>query len=203
MTIPIHAGMPVYEGDPPVEIALSFSIDRGDPANVSRLSMGAHTGTHVDAPRHFIDGASAVDEIPLDALIGPAQVVDLTGIGDISHEVLLSAGLEGKERVLFKTSNSSLWRESGFQRDFTYIAGSAAEHLVEIGVKLVGIDYLSVEKYGASVPVTHTTLLEAGIVILEGLDLSGIQPGGYELICLPMLIKGCDGAPCRAVLAKE
>jgi arylformamidase len=203
ISTPIHAAMPVYEGDPPVEVTLSSSIENGDPANVSRLLMGAHTGAHVDAPRHFIDGAAGVDEIPLDALIGPAQVIDLTGDGEISRDALLSADLKGRERVIFKTSNSSLWDEIGFRKDFTYVTEDAAAYLVQIGVKLVGIDYLSVEKYGAPAPIAHTTLLGAGVVILEGLNLSGVRPGGYGLICLPLLIKGCDGAPCRAVLARE
>ncbi len=194
----------MYEGDPPVEIALSLSIERGDQANVSRLHMGAHTGTHVDAPRHFIDGAAAVDEIPLDALIGPARVVDLTGVSEITRDALSSAGVEGHERILFKTANSLLWREGGgFRRDFVYITESAAGYLAEIGVRLAGIDYLSVEKFDAPTPVAHKTLLAAGIVILEGLDLSGVGQGDYELICLPLLIKGCDGAPCRAVLVKK
>ena len=156
ISVPIHPAMPVFEGDPSVEISLSSSIEKGDPANVSRLVLGAHTGTHVDAPRHFLAGGKTVDDIPLDILIGPARVVELTGVTEISRDALSSVDLEGQERVLFKTSNSSLWQETGFREDFVYLSECAALYLVEIGVKLAGIDYLSVEKYGAAEPVAHT-----------------------------------------------
>jgi len=199
----ISAEMPVYEGDPPVNIALSSSIERGDPYNVSRLTMGAHTGTHVDAPLHFLRNGKAVDEIPLDILIGPALVAEFPGRKEISRDALDSAHLRGEQRVLFKTSNSSLWSEKGFRKDFVYMAGSAAEYLVEVGVKLVGIDYLSVEKFGATDPITHLTLLKAGVVILEGLNLSAVKPGRYELICLPLRLRGAEGSPCRAMLVEK
>ena len=203
VTVPIHPAMPVYEGDPPVEISRFLSIDKGDQANVSSLSMGAHTGTHVDAPCHFVDGAKAVDEISLDVLIGGAKVVEFSDVEEISSDNFAGAGLKGVRRVLFKTSNSALWSEGGFQKDFVHITECAARHLVSIGVKLVGFDYLSVEKFDAPRPVAHITLLEAGVVILEGLDLSAVTPGDYTLLCLPLRISGCDGAPCRAVLVEE
>ncbi len=199
----ISAEMPVYEGDPPVSITLSSSIERGAPYNVSRLTMGAHTGTHVDAPLHFLESGKAVDQIPLDILIGPALVVELPGQAEISRDTLNSARLAGEQRVLFKTSNSSLWNERRFCKDFVHITGCAAQYLVEIGVKLVGTDYLSVEKFGATEPVTHLTLLRAGIVILEGLNLSAVKPGHYELICLPLRLRGAEGSPCRAVLVEK
>jgi len=150
-----------------------------------------------------VENGKAIDDLDLDVLIGPARVIDLEGVGEISAETLADVKLEGHERVLLKTSNSDLWQEEGFRKDFVYITGDAAEHLVEAGVKLVGFDYLSVEEFGASTPAAHTTLLAAGTVILEGLNLSAIRPGDYTLICLPLLIKGCDGAPCRAVLVEE
>jgi arylformamidase len=203
VSVPIHAGMPIFEGDPSVETSPFSSIGKGDLANVTQLLMGTHTGTHMDAPRHFLDNGTTVDEIPLDILIGPAEVTELAGIRGISRDDLASANLEGEERVLFKTSNSRLWREPCFRKDFSWIAGDAARYLVEIGVKLVGIDYLSVERYGASEPVAHLTLLRAGIVIVEGLNLSEVKPGRYELICLPLLIKGGDGSPCRAILVER
>lgn len=203
ISVPIHAAMHVYEGDPPVEISLSSSIENGDAANVSRLVMGAHAGTHVDAPRHFLQGGKTVDEIAPEVLIGPAAVVGIAGTGEISRSDLASAGVKGHERVLIKTSNSALWRRKGFQKKFAHLAKSAAEYLVETGVKLVGIDYLSVERFAASEPVAHLTLLRAGIVILEGLNLSEVEPGNYGLICLPLLLKGCDGSPCRAVLIEN
>ena len=203
ISVPIHAAMPVYEGDPPVEITLLLSIEKGDQANVSRLLMGAHTGTHVDSPRHFVQGAKTVDEIPLDVLIGPVTVVDVADAGAITAEIVADMDLEGAERVLFKTSNSGLWREKGFRKNFVYMTGDAAEYLVGAGVKLVGIDYLSVEEFGFPQAVAHIALLKAGTVILEGVNLSEVLPGNYKLICLPLLIQGCDGAPCRAVLVED
>jgi arylformamidase len=203
VTVPIHPAMPVFQGDPPVEISRFLSIEKGDAANVSSLRMGAHTGTHVDAPLHFVDGARGVDGIPLETLIGPARVVDLAEAREISSQTLADIDLKGVERILFKTSNSSLWSEGGFKKDFVYITGDAAEALVNAGIKLVGIDYLSVEKFDAATPSAHIALLEAGIVILEGLNLSKVGPGEFHLICLPLLISGCDGSPCRAVLVEE
>jgi arylformamidase len=203
ISVPIRAGMPVYEGDPPVEIALFSSINKGDPANVSRVSMGAHSGSHVDAPFHFLNDGKTVDEIPLDVLIGPASVVEFTGTGRISRSDLATTHLEGNERILFKTSNSGLWRKDEFHKEYIYISEDAAEYLVEIGIKLVGIDYLSVEQYHAAGHATHLTLLRAGVVLVEGLNLSEVQPGRYELICLPLLIRGGDGSPCRAILVER
>ena len=200
ITTPIHAGMPVFEGDPPVEISRTHSISGGDRSNVSRLLMGAHTGTHVDAPSHFFDGARGVDEIPLDILIGPVKVVDFSGADAISADMLAKAELGGAERLLLKTSNSRLWSKAGFTKNFTYLTGDAAEHLVAAGVKLVGIDYLSVEEFGATDATVHLALLGAGVALLEGIDLSKVEAGVYGLICLPLPITGCDGSPCRAVL---
>ncbi len=203
ISVSITAEMPVYEGDPPVSMTLLSSIERGELYNVSLLSMSAHTGTHVDAPLHFLRDGRAVDEIPLDILIGPALVIEVPGHEQILRDMLSSARLGGEQRILFKTSNSSLWNKKTFRKDFVYIAESAAQYLVEIGVKLVGIDYLSVEKFGATDPVTHLTLLKAGIVILEGLNLSAVKPGRYELICLPLRLRGAEGSPCRAVLVEK
>jgi arylformamidase len=203
VSVPISAEMPVFEGDPPVSIALSSSIERGDPCNVSQLTMGAHTGSHVDAPLHFLRDGKPLNQISLDILIGPARVVEVEGAKEISRDALVAARIAGEQRVLFKTPNSSLWREKGFQRDFVYVTGNAAKYLVEIGVRLVGIDYLSVEKFGAADPVAHLTLLKAGIVILEGLNLSMVKAGHYELVCLPLCIEGAEGAPCRAVLIER
>ncbi len=200
ISAPIYAGMPVYEGDPPVEISLTHSIERGDPYTVSRLRMGAHTGTHVDAASHFIEDAGGVDEIPLDILIGPARVIDFTGVEAITADTLAGANLEGAERALFKTSNSRFRDDESFRKDSVYLTGAAAERLVEAGVKLVGMDYLSIEKFGATPAMAHLALLGAGVVILEGIDLSKVEAGEYGLICLPLPIRGCDGSPCRAVL---
>ncbi|MEX2224862.1 MAG: cyclase family protein [Dehalococcoidia bacterium] len=203
ITVPLRSGMPVYEGDPEVQITRTGSLEDGDLANVSRLDFGAHTGTHIDAPVHFLDGAPGVDALSLDTLIGAAHVVDAThlhmhiGAGEIA-----SLGLdEGVERVLFKTKNSQLWEQDTFSSNFIGLTVSAARVLVERGVRLVGIDYLSIAPKDDPAP-THRVLLEAGIVIVEGLDLRLVDPGMYELICLPLRIVGGDGAPARAVLRR-
>ncbi|GAB4344624.1 MAG: cyclase family protein [Candidatus Abyssubacteria bacterium] len=194
--------MPVYPGDPPVEITLTSAIGKGDPANVSHLSMGAHTGAHVDSPRHFIDTGRGVDQTPLEILLGPALVVELGRTDSICATDLLPLALESEQRVLFKTSNSVLWHTQEFQKDFVYLRADAADYLVKAGVKLVGVDYLSVEKFGSKENLAHLTLLKAGVIIVEGLNLLDVTPGRYELICLPLKIEGCDGAPCRAVLVE-
>ncbi len=172
------------------------SIDAGDGYNLSRLVFGSHTGTHVDAPLHFLGEGGAVDQLPLDALIGPALVVDAHAVAEeIDAELVERALPAGCERVVFSTRNSELWDESGFRSDFVCISPEAASLLVELGVRLVGIDYLSV---GA--PETHRELLSHGVVLLEGLDLRGVAAGHYRLVCLPLRIVGADGAPARAVL---
>jgi arylformamidase len=205
VTVPISEQTPIYEGDPKVKIETAHAIARGDAANVSFLHFGAHTATHVDAPNHFIEGTAKVADLPLEVLIGVARVVELDEsvmVIDASH--IENADLKGAERVLFKTRNSSFWNNlaQGFRKDFTYFEASAARALVERGVKLVGIDYLSVEKFGAETFGAHTTFLENAVVIIEGLDLREVGAGDYELICLPLKIASGtgDGAPARTVL---
>lgn len=199
VTVPIHAGMVVYAGDPPVEVAPAADIERGDPANVSRLALGSHTGTHVDAPRHFLPGGRGVDGLALDVLLGPARVVECPA-GPVDARAVASAGLGAEQRVLFKTANSGLWRRDGFVRDYQALTLDAARTLVAAGVLLVGIDYLSVEAFGAPGHPVHRCLLEAEVVVLEGLDLAAIAPGRYELACLPLRIRDGDGAPARVLL---
>jgi arylformamidase len=203
ITFPISENVPVYEGDPNVEIKVASSIAKGDHANVTQLCCGAHTATHVDAPNHFIDGTRKVHELELEKLIGAARVIRIDdAVTAIEPENL--GNLENVERVLFKTRNSAFWNEpeKGFRKDFTYISPEAARVLADAGMKLVGIDYLSVEKFGSEDFATHITLLEKEIVIIEGLDLREISAGDYELICLPLKIisETGDGAPARAVL---
>jgi arylformamidase len=205
ITVPIQARTPVFPGDPGVEIETVLALQRGDAANVSLLRFGAHTATHVDAPVHFIEGGSTVAEMPLDALIGSARVIELPDEQDaVRPEDVTPNKLQGARRVLFKTRNSAFWGEidKGFRQDFAYITPAAAQALADAGVRLVGIDYLSVEKFGAATFDTHTALLSRGVVILEGLDLRAVGAGLYELLCLPLkLASGCgDGAPARAVL---
>ncbi len=193
--------MPVYEGDPPVVVERVTRLAAGGVCNLSKLDFGLHSGTHIDAPLHFIDGAPGVEATPMEALIGDAFVVDAT---EVLGQVDMSAlrGLEipaGCERVLFKTSNSRLWDGDEFSRDFVALTVDAARELVRRGVRLVGIDYLSIAPFSDPAP-THLALLEAGVVILEGLDLRRVQAGAYRLLCLPLLIEGADGAPARTLL---
>jgi arylformamidase len=169
------------------------------------LNLGAHTGTHVDAPAHFIDGAAKVESLPLDALIGDALVIEVPEeIRAIDEKFVQQHYVAGTERVLFKTRNSAFWSEADpqFHTDFTYLDLPAAKWLVEQGIKLVGIDYLSIEKYASEKHETHLALLSHGVVILEGLNLTGIVAGKYELICLPLRLRSNkgDGAPARVVL---
>lgn len=204
ISVLIQPGMIVYPGDPDVYLERVKAIAEGASANVSRLDFGVHTGTHIDAPGHFIDGARGAETLALDALIGPAVVVDATNAKDhIDATALDALGVPtGTERVIFKTPNSSLWDREAFSTEFIALTGDAAEALVERGVRLVGIDYLSIGPKGNGV-ATHVALLEAGVVILEGLDLRRVEPGAYELACLPLKIVGSDGAPCRAVLIRR
>lgn len=204
ISVPIYSGMVYFPGDTKPEIEPARLISEGAVANLSDIHVGSHSGTHVDAPSHFIDGKKAVDELPLDYLIGPAQVLDLSGSdGPIGAGSLLAAGLTHAERVLLKTSNSDLWRTPEFQKDYVSLADDGADLLVERGVKLVGIDYLSIERYHSDTHYVHRRLLEAGVVVLEGADLSKVGAGEYELFCLPLNIRGADGAPARAVLIKD
>jgi arylformamidase len=203
VTVPISEKVPVYAGDPRVRIEVASAMKNGDAANVTQLCFGAHTATHVDAPNHFIDGTRKVHELDLEKLIGECRVVEL-------DESVLEIGaqhvenLENVERILFKTRNSNFWNivSHEFRTDFTYISPEAARVLVEKNIKLVGIDYLSVEKFGSVDFATHVTLLEKEIVILEGLDLREVPAGDYELICLPLKIisETGDGAPARTIL---
>ncbi len=185
--------MPIYEGDPAVEIAAWSALRKGDSANVSFLHFGAHTGTHVDAPAHFIEGARKIDALSLDVLIGPARVVRVPDhVAEIDPKFLENSDLTAVERVLFHTRNSNFWSE-GFRKDFTHLLPEAAEKLVEIGIKLVGTDYLSIEKFHSGHHRTHLALLSKGVVIVEGLNLSAVPAGDYELICLPLKIAGGAG----------
>jgi len=206
VTFPLSERTPIYEGDPAVKINVCAELSKGDGANVTGLCFGAHTATHVDAPNHFIDGTRRVDELELEKLIGDCQVIELEkSVMAITAEHL--AAWDNTERVLFKTRNSDFWNEpeKGFRTDFTYLEPEAARILVEKGIKLVGIDYLSVEKFGSADFATHITLLEKEVVIVEGLDLREVPAGRYELICLPLKLVGGtgDGAPARTVLRQK
>jgi len=191
----------VYPGNPEIQIELQQDMAKGGSSNVSLVAIGSHTGTHVDAPKHMILDGSGVDAIPLDALIGPAIVVAFDDtVMAVTEAYLRSQPIAGHQRVLLKTRNSQFIRERDFHRDYTYLAPDGAEYLASLGVRLVGIDYLSIEQFHSGHHRTHKTLLSRGIVIVEGLDLSEPAPGTYELYCLPVLLAGIDGAPSRAVL---
>jgi arylformamidase len=205
ISLPISPSMPVWPGDPAVVLEQVSSMDAGAHDNVSRLACGVHTGTHVDAPHHFMNDHRTVESLALDILVGPACVVQITqDVKVVNAEVLeQSAILPGTVRLLLKTRNSQLWErgERGFFTGFVGISADGADWLVQHAIKLIGIDYLSVAPYHQSIP-THRALLEAGVIIVEGLDLSGIAPGIYSLYCLPLKLVGSDGAPARAILVE-
>ena len=196
ISVPVRPGMITYPGDPTVSLERVSSIADGAVANLSRLDFGVHSGTHVDAPLHFIDGAPAAEALPLDVLIGPARVLDLTGAERLDAAAF--EGVELGERVLLKTRNSELWERDTFADEFLALTEDGARALIDGGVRLVGIDYLSVGDEGA-----HHALLGAGVVAIEGLDLRGVEPGEYQLVCAPLKLVGSDGAPARALLIRD
>ena len=203
VSVSVRNGGLIYPGNPAISISLQQAIAQGAGANVSRLDLGSHTGTHVDAPKHFFDDGAGVDSLALDVLMGPARLIGFSDtVMSIGEAELRPHDLSGVTRLLLKTRNSA-WLASGsteFHADYTYVAPDGAAYLASIGVQLVGVDYLSVEQYHSGHHKTHRTLLERGIVIVEGLALSEPAAGNYELRCLPIKLAGLDGAPARAVL---
>jgi arylformamidase len=203
VTVAISDRTPIYAGDPAVSFVAAKTMSEGSSANVSQITMGVHTATHVDAPNHFIDGTRRVHELDPNKLVGPCRVI---GVPDdvIAIEPRHLGSLDGVERVVFKTRNSQFWAEPerGFRKDYTYLVPETARMLADNGVVLVGIDYLSIEKSGSPGHPVHVTLLEKEIVILEGLDLRQVQPGDYEIMCLPLKYDGAggDGAPARTFI---
>jgi len=203
ISVPIRDGMFTFEGDPTVHLERAASMADGAICNVSRLDFGVHSGTHIDAPIHFIDRAAGIETVPLDVLVGPAEVIDATAVeGQIDRPAIERLEIPfGTERVLFRTRNVGLWERGSFAPSFVALAADGARALVERGVRLVGADYLSIAPFGDPID-THVALLGAGVVIVEGLDLRAIEPGPYDLICLPLLIPGSDGGPARAILRR-
>jgi arylformamidase len=201
VTVPIRGGMVHWPGNPEVLVAQTEHLRRGDVATVSSLSLGVHTGTHVDAPVHFILDGAGVDSLPIDRLIGLARVLDMDELGRIRPDDLEDRDIRAGERILFKTRNSRFWRDDDFRPDYTCLTPEGARWLVERGVRTVGIDYLSVAPMDEA-PETHQPLLAAGICVIEGLDLSSVDPGLYDLVCLPLRLEGLDGAPARVVLRR-
>jgi arylformamidase len=204
VTVPLVPGwLPTYPGDTDLTIRRDASLADGDLANLSSITCTLHAGTHVDAPVHFIADGAGIEAVPLDALIGPAWVVDATSVsGSIDAAALERLEIpRGAERLLFKTTNSAIWDAPSFVEDFVALTADAASVLVDRGVRLVGIDYLSIAPFGDPAP-THEVLLRAGVVIVETLDLRDVEPGDWIMTCLPLRIPGADGAPARAALSR-
>jgi arylformamidase len=201
VSVPIRAGMLHWPGNPEVVVTQTEHLRRGDLATVSMVSLGVHTATHVDAPNHFLIDGAGVESLGLDGLIGPARVLDMGERARIQPADLEGQGIAAGDRVLLKTRNSRYWKDREFRRDYTALTAEAARWLTERRVRTVGIDYLSIAAMDAA-PETHQPLLEAGICVIEGLDLSGVGAGLYDLICLPLRLEGLDGAPARVVLRK-
>ena len=184
---------------PPFELEERRRMSKGDPNNSSALNMSVHSGTHIDAPFHFVADGNTIDQLPLERFIGPALVYAVEAKRYIPKEHVAGIRLDGATRVLFKTRNSELLHQREYDPDFVAFSVEAAQSLVELGVELVGLDYLSVAHADEQVPV-HRAFLDHGVVLLEGIDLSAVAPGRYELMCLPIPLGDSDGAPCRAVL---
>lgn len=201
ITVPLRDAMVHWPDNPPVKIERVHDIERGDRSNVTQLSLGSHTGTHMDAPLHFIRQGMSIDKMPLDATVGRARVIEIKDTEAIKPAELARHRIRRGERILFKTRNSPrAWKTDSFVEDFVYVTKEAADFLVQRGVKTVGIDYLSVGGYKRDGSAVHQSLLEAGIWLIEGLDLSQVQAGSYDLICLPLKLARGDGALARAIL---
>ncbi|HHT9151326.1 MAG TPA: cyclase family protein [Candidatus Wujingus californicus] len=202
ITLTISESIITWPRDPKISIQKTRLISKGNSCNVSELKFGSHCGTHIDAPYHFEENGIKIDQIPLDYLIGDVIVFNIKNKEKIDLEDIKSLKLNYINRVIFKTINSTYWKLPEFKSDFVYLTKEAAQYLVDSSIKLVGIDYLSIEKYGNKGADTHHTLLKNGIVVIEGLDLSEVEAGNYELIALPLKIKDCDGSPARVILRK-
>ncbi len=200
VTVPLSSELPIYPGDPSFEVTFTHKIADGQPYNVSRIALGAHTGTHVDAPYHFLADGPTVEQLPLEILLGKCRVVETPVREKIQRSDLEALGLRDDLRVLLKTRMSGQLQKRPFHEDFVYLTEDAATYLAQVGIKLVGIDYLSIEKFGSTDYPAHHALLAAGVVIVEGLDLSEVEPGEYDMTCLPLRIVGVDGAPARVIL---
>lgn len=201
ITVTIRDGMVHWPGDEPVRVERTQDLESGGPYNLSRIIMGLHAGTHMDAPLHFLREGKGIDELPFSATVGPARVIEILDPAAIKPSELEAHDISAGERILFKTRNSkNLWKTDHFVEDFVYITREAAQLLAEKAVRCVGIDYLSVGGFFQDAQETHQALLHEGIWIIEGLDLSTVEPGDYELLCLPLKVARGDGAPARAIL---
>ena len=203
ITLPLDATLPTYPGNTPFSLEAIHRIAQGDSSNVSTLHMGAHAGTHVDAPRHFFDDGPGAEALPLEMLLGRTRVIEITSRKGVAAEDLAAANLSEDVRVLIKTHNSRLWGTPEFHADYIGVTESGARYLVEHGIKVVGVDYLSVEPYKTPGHPAHHVLLGGGTIVIEGLNLRDVDPGVYEMYCLPLRVVGSDGAPARVVLRRS
>jgi arylformamidase len=203
VSVPLDAQLATYPHNTPFTLEPIKRIARGDSSNVSTLHMSAHTGTHVDAPRHFFDEGPGTEGLALDLLVGRTRVIEVSSRGGVAAADLAALDLSDDIRVLIKTSNSRLWGSAAFHEDYVGVLESGANHLVEHGIKVVGVDYLSVEKFHNPGAPAHHILLGAGTIVIEGLDLRGVEAGVYDMFCLPLRIVGSDGAPARVVLRRN
>jgi arylformamidase len=203
VTVPLDENLPAYPGNTPFQIEAIKRISRGGSTNVSTLHMSAHAGTHIDAPRHFFDDGAGADQLPIELLLGRTLVVEVTSRHGIAPEDLSGVDLSEAVRVLFKTVNSRLWSTPEFRPDYVGLTEAGAKHLVERGVKVVGVDYLSIEEFRKPGAPAHRVLLGSGTIVIEGLNLLEVEPGYYDMFCLPLRIVGCDGAPARVILRRS
>ncbi len=203
VTVPLDENLPTYPHNTPFSIEPIRRLARGDSSNVSTLHMGAHSGTHVDAPRHFFDDGPGLEAFPLDLLVGRTRIIEVRSRHGVSADDLAGVDLSDDVRLLIKTQNSWLWGSKEFHEDYVGVTESGARHLVDHGVKVVGVDYLSVEVFGAPGKPAHYVLLGAGTIVIEGLNLRDVDPGVYEMFCLPLRIVGSDGAPARVILRRS
>jgi arylformamidase len=205
ISVAVSPDLPTWPGSPDISLERRLNLDKGDIANDTTIQFSVHTGTHVDAPSHFVPDGYTVEQMPLDMLVGEALVVDLSHVDVVTPAVLEALNLPaGTQRLLIRTRNSQLWEHQvkDFQTDFVALTAEAAQWVVDHGIRLVGVDYLSVQRFHDS-PDTHLNLLRAEVIIIEGLNLAQVTPGRYELICLPIKLKGVEGAPARVLLRQN
>jgi arylformamidase len=202
ISLPISNGLPVWPGDPSVSLVMTSSIINGDKCNITKMQMGTHTGTHIDAPYHFLKDGMTVDEIPIETLVGPCLVVEVDSKSLIKKNDFQKYDLNGHSRILFKTKNSARWAKNinYFDTDYVALGTEVAQYLVELNTLLIGVDYFSIESFHSVDNPVHKLLLKHNIIILEGLNLSKVRAGVYELICMPLKLHGSEGAPARAIL---
>jgi len=204
ISVPVREDMPQWPGDPGLRLERVMDQNNGDVCTLTRVSMGAHTGTHMDAPLHFVRNAPTIEQMPIDATVGPARVIRIEDRTAIHRAELLPHAIQPGERILFRTANSDQdWASQPFNEDFIFIASDGAEYLAECGVRAVGVDYLSVGGFRQDSVETHVALLGKGIWVMEGLALGQVEPGDYELVCLPLKWVGAEGAPARAILRRR